>query len=419
MKNRKLVIAAMVLGLTAAVLGGCGHEHEFGEWEVTEPATCTEDGLEERKCKGCEETETQAITAKGHQLGEWEETTPATCQEDGIKSRVCSECDYKEEEVIAAAGHSFSNATLFEPKTCSVCGITEGEPLAKVVKTGETVEAEDHTFVIDETYYSSKLSETRGNHTNTFGTEGNYFIMKLSFTNNSTEALENYNTDRFSEIGLYYDGKYEYEGDYRLLIANEIVPLATENLYIYFNVPDAMKNDDSSELYASFKIDGTTYAVILQKGDGDSKGKEKDTKKKEKAKVESSVSVGDTRTDEENFSFVLSDIYYATEVSEKRGNHTSKFGSDGHYLILKLDFTNLTAESLENHSERISKIKLTYNDKYEYEGEFRLLIDEEIVPLANGNIFIFFDVPADLESKEGPLTATFTIDGTAFTADCR
>ena len=42
------------------------HEHEFGEWTITKEATCTEEGVKTRTCKGCSETETEAIPAKGH-----------------------------------------------------------------------------------------------------------------------------------------------------------------------------------------------------------------------------------------------------------------------------------------------------------------------------------------------------------------
>lgn len=42
------------------------HTHAFGEWTVTTPATCTEDGAESRTCSACGETETRAIPATGH-----------------------------------------------------------------------------------------------------------------------------------------------------------------------------------------------------------------------------------------------------------------------------------------------------------------------------------------------------------------
>ncbi len=417
MKKKNLAELLLILFLGALLLSGCGHSHQFGEWTVTKPATCTSDGEAQRKCTGCDEVETQLVSAKGHQFGEWTTVSAATCDKAGTRVRVCADCGYKEEEVVPATGHSFSPATLRTPKTCTVCGITEGEPLATLITQGEEVTAEKHSFVVEEVYFSTKLSEKRGNHTTTYGTDGNYCIIKLSFTNNSTETLENRNTDRFSNIKLYYGGKYEYTGDYRLLIADEIVPLATENLFIYFNIPEVMRSDTENELLASFKIDGTTYAIVIQEGSAAQDAE--DESKEESAEINQDVSVGETRTDGKNFSFELSEVYYSTKISEKKGNHTSTFGHEGNYLILKINFTNLKTEPLENNSDRISQISLTYDEKYKYEGDFRLLISDEIVPLANGNVFLYFSVPADLESREGPLVATFQIDGIEFVVNCR
>ena len=243
MKKIALPLLILMLTVIMVVISGCGHEHEYGEWTVQTAVTCTEDGVEVRKCNGCDETETQTISATGHQFGEWSEITAASCEENGLKERVCIGCGLKEEEAIPATGHSFAAATLLAAKTCTVCGTTEGEPLATVVNFGETIEAEGYQFVIDDAYYSTKISETRGNHTWNFGTEGNYFIVKLSFTNKSAEPLEDGHSNRFSDISLHYADKYDYKGDYRVLAANEIVPLGTENLYIYFSVPELLKND--------------------------------------------------------------------------------------------------------------------------------------------------------------------------------
>ena len=45
-----------------------------------------------------------------------------------------------------------------------------------------------------------------------------------------------------------------------------------------------------------------------------------------------------------------------------------------------MNFTNLAASAIEQyHSDRVSDIKLTYNDKFEYEGDFVILTDD-IVP---------------------------------------
>ncbi len=92
------------------------HTHEYGEWTVTTPATCTEDGVKSRTCV-CGATETRSIDATGHSFGEWTVTTPATCTEDGVKTRTCSACGEIETRAIPATGHVDAN----QDGKCDVC----------------------------------------------------------------------------------------------------------------------------------------------------------------------------------------------------------------------------------------------------------------------------------------------------------
>ncbi len=79
------------------------HTHAFGDWTVTTPATCTEDGVKSRSC-ACGETETRTIPATGHTFGDWTVTTPATCTADGVETRSCA-CGETETRAIPATGH--------------------------------------------------------------------------------------------------------------------------------------------------------------------------------------------------------------------------------------------------------------------------------------------------------------------------
>ncbi len=66
--------------------------HSFGAWTVTKPATCTEDGEQERVCD-CGKKETMIFPAHGiHQPGEWETVKEPTENEAGLKVRTCSVC---------------------------------------------------------------------------------------------------------------------------------------------------------------------------------------------------------------------------------------------------------------------------------------------------------------------------------------
>ena len=97
------------------------HTHAFGEWTVTTPATCTEDGVKSRTCV-CGATETRSIDATGHSFGEWTVTTPATCTTDGVETRSCA-CGETETRAIPATGHTFGEWTVTTPATCTADGV--------------------------------------------------------------------------------------------------------------------------------------------------------------------------------------------------------------------------------------------------------------------------------------------------------
>lgn len=68
-----------------------GHDHVYGDWVVTTPATCEEEGVMTRYCNICLEPDpqTQTIPAHGHDY-KLTAMTPATCTEDGSKTYTCS-----------------------------------------------------------------------------------------------------------------------------------------------------------------------------------------------------------------------------------------------------------------------------------------------------------------------------------------
>ena len=93
-----------------------------------------------------------------HQWGEWSETEAATCTEDGLKERKCQLCQEVESTGIKATGHDYKDATCTDPKTCKNCSATDG--VAKGHKfTVETVKPEALKSAATETnaavYYKS------------------------------------------------------------------------------------------------------------------------------------------------------------------------------------------------------------------------------------------------------------------------
>ncbi len=160
----------------------------------------------------------------------------------------------------------------------------DGETYAIIVQQGETVEdagnensqeadvsgeisvgdvrTNDTTFSFefDDLYFTEKPSLKVGNVTYSFGVDGSYYMVcKLDFTNMDTEAMDDWNSDRISDLSMVYAGKYTYEG--RLWIpANEIVPLGNGWVYLLFEVPEAVENSSDS-VVVTFEVDDTEFTV--------------------------------------------------------------------------------------------------------------------------------------------------------------
>ncbi len=68
-------------------------EHVAGEWSVTKPATCTEEGSEVLRCADCGVVmDTRAIPATGHVPGDWVTVTEATEKNSGLREKHCKVC---------------------------------------------------------------------------------------------------------------------------------------------------------------------------------------------------------------------------------------------------------------------------------------------------------------------------------------
>ena len=92
----KKILVLVLCGVVFLQLSGCSHEHEFGEWEIVQPATCLEDGLEQRSCthRNCEETETQTIPATGHSYSGGKCTFCGTTINEIVGAYIMEHCDY-------------------------------------------------------------------------------------------------------------------------------------------------------------------------------------------------------------------------------------------------------------------------------------------------------------------------------------
>lgn len=97
-------------------------EHEYGEWSLTQYATCTEPGVEYKFCSLCGYMNTIVLEpATGHKFGDWETSVVATCNEIGEEARVCSVCNLRETRETKKLAHNFADGV------CSGCSAILGD----------------------------------------------------------------------------------------------------------------------------------------------------------------------------------------------------------------------------------------------------------------------------------------------------
>ncbi|MBO4216562.1 MAG: leucine-rich repeat protein [Clostridia bacterium] len=147
------------LTVTTAALG-----HDFGEWAVTVPVSCTENGVETRVCsRDHSHTETRLIGASGHVFGEWTVTVAPTETEAGVKTRVCSVCGGKETEKIPALGSTDPVIYGFaaEPEKDWKCGSGKDFVLISEAKFEIFVGAKIDGKYLDKAFYTAEEGSTK------------------------------------------------------------------------------------------------------------------------------------------------------------------------------------------------------------------------------------------------------------------
>ncbi len=109
------------------------HTHTWSEWAPA--AKCEEAVVQTRTCS-CGESQTQTVQPLGHSFGAWDVRKAPTCTEDGVNSRKCSRCGKEETAAVPAEGHSWGtpqyqwsdgHAKCTASRTCAKCGETEHE----------------------------------------------------------------------------------------------------------------------------------------------------------------------------------------------------------------------------------------------------------------------------------------------------
>ena len=146
MKKTVRALLLLAVCLAALLLATSCHKHEWSEWTVDVPATCTEPGFNIRVC-ACGDDELEEVPANGHTYGAWITDTEAGCTEDGSKHMICAVCEKTiKTDVIPAVGHTDGEWITDTEADCTedgskhmVCAVCE-----ETLKT-ETIPAVGHT----------------------------------------------------------------------------------------------------------------------------------------------------------------------------------------------------------------------------------------------------------------------------------
>lgn len=82
-------------------------EHSYGEWVVTEEATCQKEGCKERECSVCHNIEYEVIEQLDHHFSFWRVTRLPGWKKDGELTHTCLNCGEQESRTIKAFGSWF------------------------------------------------------------------------------------------------------------------------------------------------------------------------------------------------------------------------------------------------------------------------------------------------------------------------
>lgn len=105
------LLSQCMLGLTSCDdEGECQHT-EWSEWKVTTEATCTEAGVRTRTCKGCDETETEAVAALSHSFSKYVPDNNATCIANMTETATCDRCKVTDTREVADSKNASLHAS--------------------------------------------------------------------------------------------------------------------------------------------------------------------------------------------------------------------------------------------------------------------------------------------------------------------
>jgi hypothetical protein len=143
------------------------------------------------------------------------------------------------------------------------------------------------------------------------------------------------------------------------------------------------------------------------------------------------IEIGQEVSSPDQYVFTVKSAEFTTKFSETYGDWVYSLeikDKEKIYLAIKIDIMNLTTEPISSFALNTSRepnnglgvdVEMIYNDKYNYDGSYRILNDKDISPLTSGIVYAYFEVPAMIATDKGSVVVTLDIMGTLYTLNIR
>ena len=154
-----LLLLIVIVSLLVACGGGDDgnkekdepHVHSYGDWETIISPTCTTTGLRERTCE-CGVKEEKVVSELPHAYGEYYVTKPASCVEDGLSTAKCRYCESTTTRIIKKNEAHKREVVFGYPATCTEDGLSDGVRCTLcnlMIEEQVVIEAKGHVEIYD------------------------------------------------------------------------------------------------------------------------------------------------------------------------------------------------------------------------------------------------------------------------------
>jgi len=256
---KRLILFLICAIFSLFLLTACGHEHEFGEWEIKTDATCTTTGDKVRTCE-CGHTESGIIPKLGHTVTVVAPVAPTcnqkgstagtycsvcakyiekpvilepahkykptainspTCTSKGATLHTCTDCGATYTEELSALGHSYTNATCISPRSCQNCPSIDGKALGHTTAMGVCTRC--NVFIYPKVVIP-ELPIYANN--NVVFKQTVLKITDLSYRFSSNMLTFTFSAEKTEETGVMQDENYFCGFSYRLYDSNNNLIIA-------------------------------------------------------------------------------------------------------------------------------------------------------------------------------------------------